>query len=292
MKKYYLLIAILVAVTTQAQTWTVFDGSTTPDAADPSWDTGDAGVLPTYSIGTEGENSFLSCVTTASDDKGSFKLKTGQPTNTTVMFRTRATGTLEEGQPDASMEHEVIATDGTSSYRINFKLKKHTKGGYVSTNYFSSDDPIYPSDSTMNVLEWQTIRITIANGNEFNVYINESQSPIFTSTSSETTTNSQYIRIGDIGGTYTQGDIDWIAWDNTGDYAPGTGTLPEGVIVDGASTSINQNLIHSEVISVNYYNLSGTFVSSLLNDLSNGFYIKKSTLKNGSIITEKIVIKQ
>ena len=288
---YLLLIILIIPLLANSQSWTIYDGSTTPDAAAPSWNLGDQGTVPTYTIGTEGENSYLSEVSAAADDKGSFKFKgVSWPVNATVIFRTRATGTLEEGMPNTSMEHEVIASpDGTDGYRVNFKLYKHVKGGYIGCNYLP-DNPSYPADTSLNVTEWMTIRVTVTNGNEFKLYLNEGSSPIVSATATSATTNSQFLRIGDVGSTFTQGDIDWIAWDATTAYAPGEGTLPEGVIVDTGTTGLKNPSISSTPVKIEFFNINGSLTGKTYDELSDGIYIRKTLFKNGSVKSEKVII--
>ena len=225
------ILCLVCGLTLNAQTWTIYDGSVLPDAATPAWAQGDKGtVYPSYSIVDDNGNSLLYEVSAASTDKLSYKLAGTQPASGTWIIRTK-TGSTNP----ASIEFEFNASDGVNIYRCYFRLLNYAAGGYLKTNYLDAN-VTYPKDSTLTVNEFHTYRLTVENGKDFKIYLDENSTPIVTGTGT-TTTNSQVLRIGDVGSNFTEGYIDWMAWDLTGAYAPGT-TLPGGVIVDNTSLPV------------------------------------------------------
>ena len=55
-----LLVSLLIGVASNAQTWTIYDGSALPNASTPAWATGDVGTpAAVYSIVATSDNSFL-----------------------------------------------------------------------------------------------------------------------------------------------------------------------------------------------------------------------------------------
>jgi hypothetical protein len=251
-KKYFFLYIIallsLMTLDVNAQTWVIYDGSVLPTQATPVWSEGDVGSpAATYSIVDDAvntDNKLLYETTTASGDKKSYKLKQSKPKNATWMFR------LKAGNNTNSTEFEFHGLDGTTAYRINFKLYNHAKGGYVQLNYSTPASAMYPSDSSLNVKEWHTYRLTVENGQNFKIYIDENPTPVITCTGASST-QSHWLRFGDIGNTFTEGYIDWMAWDSLAAYAPGS-ILPQGVIIDGAisrNAKLSDLKVNNETIS-------------------------------------------
>jgi hypothetical protein len=252
MKKIFtlkmLLIAMLLSlfiVNIDAQTWTIYDGGVLPDAATPAWTAGDIGTPPTYSIMDDPailNNKFLKETTVASGDKQSYKLFITKPSSGTWMIRVKA------GNNPTSTEFEMNAKLGVDSTRCYFRLVNNAKGGYLKTNYLTTNIT-YPADTTLTVKEFHTYRITVENGVNYKIYLDENLTPIVTGTGSAVQ-NNQCLRFGDIGSNFTEGYIDWMAWDATGAYGPGT-ILPDGVIVDGFSTQINNAIRYNLKITSN-----------------------------------------
>jgi hypothetical protein len=233
MKRNLIIVMFLFGLTAfvKAQ-WTVYDGSVLPDAATPAWSTGDVGTPPaTYGIidGFVTGNKVLYETTASESDKMSYKLNGTRPVNGTWVIQTKA------GKNPASMEFEFHGATGTTpdtAFRINIKLYPDLKGGYIKLNYVSDGDAMYPADSSLDVRKWHTYRITVENARQFKIYVDEDPSPVITCTGS-TSTNSQILRIGDIGSAMTEGYIDWMAWDFGGAYAPGAGTALPGDLITG-----------------------------------------------------------
>ncbi len=224
MKKSLLIISLIVGLTVMVKAqWTVYDGSVLPDAATPSWTTGDVGTPPAaYSIvdGFENGNKILYETSSAGAEKMTYKLNGTRPVDGTWIIRTKA------GANPSSMEFEFHAATGTSpdtAFRINMRLYPDPKGGFIKLNYAATGDNMYPADSSLDVKKWHTYRITVENARNFKIYLDENPTEVITCTGS-TSSNSQIFRIGDIGSTFTQGAIDWMVWDFGGAYAPGAGT--------------------------------------------------------------------
>src|SRR5690606_23283819 len=85
----------------------------------------------------------------------------------------------------------------------------------------------------VSTTDWNIYRFT-KSGGEVAVYINESETPLYTATSTQATSNN-YFRFGDGWGsgsidTY----IDWVLWDVTGAYSPAETSIP-AYLVGGIS---------------------------------------------------------
>jgi hypothetical protein len=261
-----------------AQNWTIYDGTVLPSSATPAWTTGDVGTPPaSYSITSDG---YLYETTTASGDKQSFKLAGTQPTAATWLIRVKA------GNNDVSTEFEL---NSAGPYRIYFRLINYKKGGYLKTNYLVTNIT-YPSDSTLDVKAFHTYRLTVESGNSYKIYLDENPAPIVTGTCTTTSSNSQFLRFGDVGGNFTEGYIDWMAWDATGAYAPGT-TLPTGVTVDTYTPTgvkdIN-SIENAEIKSTEYFSLTGVRIGDKYKTLKPGMYLQKVTYTNGVVKSSKI----
>jgi hypothetical protein len=223
------VLCLFASFSVKAQTWPwIYDGSVLPNLATPAWTAADAGTGTTYSIIDESGNSVLFETSTAASDKNSWKLNTKQPINATWLIRTKT------GNNKTGIEFEINAKANGTVNRGYFRLINSLAGtGVLKTNYLSTNVTYPTSDSTLTVKSYHTYRITVANATDYNIYIDENVTPVATGTCTSTS-NTQFLRFGDVGSNFTEGYIDWMACDTTGAYAPGT-TLPAGVIVDGAS---------------------------------------------------------
>jgi len=250
MKKLHLLFIVFIicsVVKIDAQSWIVYDASVLPTQATPAWTTGDVGTPPaTYKIINSFPvgNKVLFETTQNSNDKMTYKLSGTPPENGTWIFRTKA------GRNESSMEFEFHGISGSTKYRINLRLYKAPKGGYIKLQY-TTFTGVYPADSSLDVNKWNIIRITVQNGKTFKVYLNENPTPIIICDGNSTSTQSHVLRFGDIGSAFTEGYLDWMAWDFSGAYAPGEGApLPETLEKTNEKANIimivNRNLANAQ----------------------------------------------
>ncbi len=259
-----------------AQTWTIYTCDVMPLSADPAWAESDASSNATvytletvdalsviHGLGVDGDNS----------SKGSFKMDGDKSTAITVMFRTKTGVTRTDG-----LEFEINTIDG----RLKIYLE------YDNSRVKFSDDlgsSAYASDIDVNT--WHTYRITM-NGTAWKAYMDEDATPIATGTSNQGT-QSRVVKFGDGGSNDTDGYLDWIAWDTSGEFEPGT-AVPTGVVVDGVSTSINRIDFNGTVVKTELYNLGGVYVGDEQNSLKTGIYIQKQTYSNGVSKVSKIQV--
>ena len=225
----FVILCLVMGLNVNAQTWPwIYDGSVLPDAATPAWTAGDAGtVVAAYSIVNESGNNVLYETTTASADKKSFKLPgtvIKQPKSATWLIRAKA------GNKPTGTEFEINSKLNTSVTRGYFRLVNGSAGGVLKTNYITTTVTSFPTDSILDVKNYHTYRITVDNNTDYKIYLDENATPIIAGTGASTT-NTQFLRIGDVGSNFTEGYIDWMAWDTTGAYPP-SATLPAGVTVD------------------------------------------------------------
>lgn len=271
MKKLYALLAVVAMMgAVNAQNWTLYDCSVLPENAFPVWGLGDKGtVYAQYSV-TDG---VLMETSTGDDDKLSYKLKITQPVNATWMFK------LKAGEKKNSPEFEINTKDASGTvYRINLKLYNDGASKYIGLNYTDLDDATFPSAKDFSVTDWHIYRITIKNGKEFSLYVDENVTPVLTGNAS-TSTQTQFLRFGDFGSTLTEGYIDWMAWEVETGYAPGEGTNP---------TAVKEKISNLDIVSVEYFTLTGVASGSNYEALPAGVYIQKSTYANGAVESVKI----
>ena len=278
MKKIYVtLLCAFCAIYSYGQTWTLYTADVTPVEADPTWALSDENSNATvYTLETMGE---LNVIHGLGDDvdgssKGSFKMGSSddKTESLTVMFRTKAGATRNDG-----LEFEINTTTGRLKFYLEYdnqRLKFADDGGSSA----------YASDIVVE--DWHTYRITM-NGQAWTVYMDEDPTPIATGTSNQSV-QSRVVKFGDGGSNDTDGYLDWIAWDTSGEYAPGT-TLPSDVIIDGVSTSLNDKIqVVKEVIKTQYYSINGVMVSTSFDVLPKGIYIKQELYKDGTSKSTKV----
>jgi hypothetical protein len=249
-----LVLCLFAGFSVKAQTWPwIYDGSILPNVATPVWTAADIGTAP-YTIVNESGNSVLSETSTTAADKNSWKLNNfKQAKNATWLIRTKS------GDKKTSLEFEINSKSGTTMNRVYFRLVNSLAGtGVLKTNYLNTNIT-FPLDSSFAVKSYHTYRITVENSTDFKIYLDENPAPIVSGTGAAGNTQTQFLRFGDIGSNWTEGTLDWMAWDTTAAYAPGT-TLPAGVIVDNipfpvapaAPISIAATLIGQTAFTANW----------------------------------------
>nr|WP_321411081.1 hypothetical protein [uncultured Carboxylicivirga sp.] len=281
MKKIFtILLSCFFIGMVNAQTWTIYTCDVMPDQATPVWATSDSGEPATvYTVETVDALSVIHGLGDATNTSGKGSWKIDETTSgvaksdaLTVMFRTKTGGSRTDG-----IEFEVNTNSGRLKIFLeddNGRVKLQDDAGtsiYVST--------------TVNT--WHTYRITM-NGTAWKAFMDEDATPI-ASGSSNQSTQSRVVKFGDGGSNDTDGYLDWIAWDTSGEFEPGT-TVPTGVVVDGVSTSINRIDFNGTVVKTELYNLGGVYVGDEQNSLNTGIYIQKQTFSNGVSKVSKIQV--
>lgn len=165
--------------------------------------------------------------TSKAAEKGSLKinLTKPQPSDATVLFRSKI------GNQAAGIDVELNSPTSRARVRL---LNDPVKGAQLLI-----DDPVPANKNArsiaLDVTRWHTFRLTMSQGNTFNLYVDENPTPVIANFVTASTKHTHFIRITDASDDYvTAGSLDWMAWDMTGAYVPG-GNLPAGVIVDKAN---------------------------------------------------------
>lgn len=109
-----------------------------------------------------------------------------------------------------------------------------TAGNYNPTVQLreADNDPFYNIGDD----DWHTFRMTMVMGtttSDFTIYMDENATPVLEGTSAKGNSDN-YFKFGDGGSSKTGGYVDWVAWDVSGAFAPGEGSvLPDFIFVDG-----------------------------------------------------------
>lgn len=165
--------------------------------------------------------------TSKATEKGSLKINSPvpQPSNATLLFRSKI------GDQPCGIDFELDSPLTRARVRL---LNDAANGARVLI-----DDPVtagtpkYNSASVaLDITRWHTFRLTMSQGNTFNLYVDENPTPVIANFVTASTKHTHFIRIADASDDFvTAGSLDWMAWDVTGAYPP-NGQLPAGVVVD------------------------------------------------------------
>jgi hypothetical protein len=259
--KKLIILFVWLLVTSQgfAQNWKVYDGAAKVNVANssgtlfgtpPTYTFGDgAGTGPTMKIDTLSNGNKGLIFYAANANRGSYRfdstggffnaLYTNMPQTETVIFRVRSRDSLGTTKYDHGFETELYTyrKDSISTKAFKFIM------------YMACNDTIYFENPTTpkgrfiaftkaEQLKWHTYRLTIDTGGICKLYIDENTTPAYSYKATTSTSNIMYGKVGVMyttapGITSLKSEIDWIAWDFKHSFAPGTGTLPSGVFVDG-----------------------------------------------------------
>ncbi len=203
----------------------------------------------------------------------------------TVVFRAKPSdGFVDLAIADAGASGEpfryayVSPRNGSNNENLRWQYPE-------SLELNKSGDPIvFPA------VDWQIFRITLV-GDATALYVNEDPVAVISGNSSKTT-DDQFLKIGDHETAGRSGSLyDWIVWDLTGAYAPGTGTplpseltgLPGGgssSVIDfkqgannlnifpnpfSSATQISYKVETTSMTRVDVYELTGKMVRTLTN---------------------------
>jgi hypothetical protein len=223
------LVSFLIGVTLNAQTWTIYDGSAVPSTTGtPPFSVGDGWTNANIPMTSDG-NILTVTAQAGNTSKGTQKSAiTAAPVAATWMVRTRtvySSGTYIRGI-DFEFDGSVNRAQLTLMYDATGTYWKFSDASSVSVS----------SALDFDIQNFHTYRITTSDGTHFKLYIDESATATDLASAKALSSATLSWKFGVTSSTAAQraGEIDWVAWDNTGAYAPGT-TLPSGVIVDGAS---------------------------------------------------------
>jgi len=229
MKKNLLIVVLLMlclAINVRAQ-WQVYDASDLPVNSTPAWNIGDVtngAVVNIVDDGFISGNKLLTYSATQTA-KNSWKLNITRADSAAWLFRIKSTKIKDYG-----MQFEM----NTNTTRVDLKIGNSPKGGYLKfTATTPAESVIYPADSTLDVGRWHIYRITVEGGNLFKLYLDENPTPVAQLTSTRAS-QTQFLRFGYFTSSgECEGVLDWMAWDVSDTYAPGSGTA----IPDSLSTS-------------------------------------------------------
>jgi hypothetical protein len=228
-KNYYLFFAVLFCLTSfmYGQNWTVYDASVLPNAFDPAFSTSSGSFRDTENIikadPDNAANSLLQMevwgnpVPADPAPQTSFLWRMNfanhsiDVTNLTVVMRVKG-----HAARNMAMDIDMHYND------IRSRVSIHTADSLADIRNGSGTDVTLDVDVT----DWNIYRFTMT-ATETNLYINESTTPALTFTPAAAVSTNRHFRFGDgDSGKDFGADIDWVAWDVTGAYAPGEGTNP------------------------------------------------------------------
>jgi hypothetical protein len=224
------LFCFLVSFIGKAQTWTIYDGSYVPSVSSTpvSFLVGDSWTQANVPLSSDGNILLVSSAAT-NVTKGNQKSGSANPTaGATWLIRTRCVYTAGTYQRGIDFEF-----DGAVN-RAQLTLVYDATGTYWIFTDTNTSPVVQKSALTFDIQNFHTYRITTTDGASFNLYVDENTTAIpLAATKAKSGTLSWKFGDNTSTASFTQGELDWAAWDNTAAYAPGT-TLPAGVTVDGA----------------------------------------------------------
>lgn len=264
--------------------WQIYDCSTLPiDATgtDSSWTESNA-------TNNDGETEILSVIEDP-DIPGNYLLKVDSPAGSDFKEMWRMNWAADPGV-GVTLVFRAIAID-SAVYDRGFDV--YILNGEGLERFVATDNGTRirldkgGSFAEMNTFQWHIYRITLI-GDEIEVFVDEEElSYLGPATTGESTTYN-YFRFGDGGGNKVGTLYDWIIWDTSGAYPPGTGTpLPDfpSAIEKletisppsfrlaqnypnpfNPSTTIEFSLKTSEQVELVIYNLKGGIVRTMVNN--------------------------
>ncbi len=258
MKKQALLLTfvtmmVVVGFSSLSAQWTVYDCSILPETATPQWVESDKtagltenGVSDLFQVVDDPEiagNKLIKVEELIGDRKESFVTPLGitdANVGVTLIFRAKATDGILAIQADNGQDYRYIYVSlRSNAFREQLQVDYPDK---LNMEYIplTLDFP--------NAAKWHVYRFTLKN-DQVNVYIDEEPTAFVTGTSTKTTSDN-FIKIGDAstGGFYGC-YFDWIIWDLSGAYAPGTGTLIPAGLQGPISTDVS---IQNELLPVTH----------------------------------------
>lgn len=261
--------AVLLAVSGTAQnapgtvpegTWTIYEADQLPNAFTPAFVTSNQSgtfsntILPDPD--KEGNNLLQMTTAASSNNQWRQNIQSGLQTLTLV---------IKAKSIDAAKNLAFDIDLDLASFRWSMQLRN-------DGTYSIAQGGTGTGSLDVATTEWNIYRFT-KSGGDVAVYINESETPLYTANSTQATSNN-YFRFGDGWGsgsidTY----IDWVLWDVTGAYSPAETSLPAYLVggttqeprvtVVGSLENFSQTI--GSPSDVQTYTVSG---SNLANDIT------------------------
>jgi hypothetical protein len=233
MKKNLLVVVLLtfcLALNVRAQ-WQVYDASDLPQNVSSDFAVSDLASTPGAVVNIIDDPSIsgnkLLLYSADQSGRNAWKLNITRPDNASWAFRIRSTNVK-----DYAMQFEM----NTPTTRADLKIGNYAKGGYLKLSANSGETVIYPADSSLAVDKWHLYRLTVEGGNLYKLYLDEDPNPVAELTSTRTS-QSQFLRFGYFSSSdECEGVLDWMAWDVSGAYVPGSGTaIPDSLSANSAA---------------------------------------------------------
>ncbi len=213
------------------------------------------------------------------------------PTAGTVVIKAKGIGTI--GTTEVTRAFEVdLDFNGT---RETFILFTNGTIRLARSNQNTTEAVLTP-------LEWNTYRFTKAANGAVRVYVNESNEPLITTTTSPASTNTanNYFRFGDGDSGHNYASyIDFIAWDFSGATSPQANPLPVTTSTSLAKSATGVSVypnpatdrfsvshpVASKGATIEVYSVNGSKVASFVAEQgSNTTNLSVASLKQGMYI--------
>lgn len=227
MKKCLLLVLLAIGVTSYVNAqWTVYDASVLPGDATPAWGSGDIrGDGAHVNINPVTNTMHFSAWAEANPDQGdrtAYRQPAGVAFDDTAtwVFRTRIDELVDSA--DFGIQFELQGRE-TVGFRANLKIGMSSKGGFIKLDGGSAPAEVtWPADSSLTTYEHHIYRITME-ADSFKVYVDEAPVPVI-KIQADQAAQDRCMRFGWFTNGVSAGQLNAMAWDSTGAYAPGEGT--------------------------------------------------------------------
>jgi hypothetical protein len=229
-----------------AQGWSIYDGSAVPNSSVPTFVTASGTYVPSENqviVDPLNVDNYLLRMdipglggTTPIPGQTAFLWRYNLPTGIqeiTIVMRIK-------GNAERDMALDLDMEFNSKRTRISFYSADNKSARRTGA---SGADVILP----VNVTEWNIYRFTMT-ATETKLYVNEGATVVQTIVPN--TGSANYFRIGDGDNGRTFGaDIDWIIWDVTGAYPPGSGTpIPNPVVTPSWNANLEELNVDGSLI--------------------------------------------
>lgn len=239
---------------TPATTWTVYDGSLSPDLATPAWAVSNAtnSADVTWVVQDDAEvagNKVLAFSSPTAGQSGMWRTAAFETPPTKFTYVTRFK------QNSNALERIMDVDIDLGGRRETFNIKSDNTIGFQRAT--GSVD----LNGTLDVTKWNVLRISFdaSSGTDvvIKLYLNESNDPVHTYTSTFAGSNS-YMRYGDGNGTPTYSALfDFVAYDITGAFSPTEAPLPEGLIPEVVVEEPGEDEAYLSALTIDGTTVSG-----------------------------------
>jgi hypothetical protein len=249
MKKIYFAFLFLfsLALTTNAQVWSVYDGSVLPVNTDN-------GVqLDIHNVNDNSPGPGFSVqIIDDPDNPGNKILDYRNPDGKTTYrynFPAEFTGTNYTLVARLKGNGDAVAYDRVFDMRWDNAIqgtRDEIRIWYDQRVEIEKADVTAIPGTSWNPNEWHIYRITVV-GDVSTIYIDESPVALVSGTTTSTTTN-KYMKFGDGSGEHVGGYVDWIAVDLSGAYAPGEGAaIPDSLLLVPGSNDASLSSLTTDI---------------------------------------------